>query len=287
MKIGYQLANFAHPGGPVGWLADLARQVEDCGFDSLWVVDHLFQIEVIGPAEMDMLEAYSVLSYLAAVTSRVRLGAMVTSVTFRHPALLVKVVTSLDVLSGGRACLGLGAGWFEREHRGLGIPFPSTAERFERLEETLQIALQMWSGERGPYRGKHFHLEESLCVPQPLSRPHPPILLGGMGERKTLRLAAQYGQGCNFYQAAGAEVIRAKLKVLRGHCEVLGTDYEAIEKTTLGVYFRGQQARFGEELDRLAELGVDTAVVGLLDPHDRVAFDELSTLIPQDHYSGP
>jgi len=283
MKLGYQLANYTHPER----LADLARQVEDCGFDSFWVTDHLFQIEVIGPAEMDMLEAYSVLAYLAAVTSRLRLGAMASCVTFRHPALLVKAVTSLDVLSRGRACLGLGAGWFEREHRGLGIPFPPTAERFELLEETLQIAGQMWSGARGPWRGKHFQLEESLCMPQPLQRPHPPILIGGMGERKTLRLVAQYAQGCNFYQAAGAEVIRAKLEVLRTHCQAAGTDYAAIEKTTLGVYFPGQQARFRQELEQLAELGIDTAIVGLIDPHDQVAFSELSTCIPQERYSSP
>lgn len=273
MKIGFQLANYTYPGGATTLgrdLVELARCVEDCGFDSLWVVDHLYQIEVIGPAEMDMLEAYSLLAYLAAVTSRIRLGAMVSSVTFRHPALLIKAVTSLDILSAGRAWLGVGVGWYEREHLGLGIPFPSIAERFELLEETLQFARQLWS-------------TEGSC----LSRPHPPILVGGMGERKTLRLAAQYAQGCNFYQAAGPAVIGAKLEVLRNHCAALGTDYAAMEKTTLGVYFRGQKAKFRGELQQLSELGIDTAVVGLMDPLDRLAFEELSTLIPEGRYPGP
>lgn len=187
---------------------------------------------MVGPPENDMLESYTTLGYLAAITKKVKLGTMVTGVIYRYPGVLVKAATTLDVLSGGRAYFSIGAGWFEREAKGLGVPFPPISVRFELLEEALQIAKQMWSGNTGAYHGKHNHLDETLCNPQPLSRPHPPILVAGIGEKKTLRLAAQYGNACNLH--GSVESIAGKLAVLKQHCNALGRDYAAIEKTTLG-----------------------------------------------------
>jgi F420-dependent oxidoreductase-like protein len=242
MKIGLQIPNFTWPGGPAGIaakLAEIARTADEAGFYSVWVMDHFFQIGSrdratgLGPAEDEMLEGYSALSYLAGLTRKVKLGTMVTGVIYRHPGILVKTVTTLDVLSGGRAYLGIGAAWNEREALGLGVPFPPVAERFRRLEETLQIAAQMWSANNGPYSGKYYQLAETLCNPQPLSKPHPPILIGGGGEQKTLRLVAQYADACNLFARAGLETVRAKLEVLRRHCDALGRDYSAIEKTVL------------------------------------------------------
>ena len=212
----------------------MARTADQAGFASIWVMDHFFQIGVVGPAEDPMLESYSTLSYLAAVTKQARLGTMVTGVIYRHPGLLLKQVTTLDVLSGGRAYLGIGAAWYEREALGLGVGFPPLKERFERLEEALQIAHQMWSGKVAEYQGKHYQLAETLNRPSPLSQPHPPILIGGMGEKKTLRLVAQYADACNLFAHAGAETIRQKLDVLRQHCADVGRNYADIEKTSLG-----------------------------------------------------
>jgi F420-dependent oxidoreductase-like protein len=268
MRFGIQVPIFDAPGGPAGIgpaLADIARRADAAGLASFWVMDHFFQIEMVGPVEQDMLEGYTALAWAAAATERIRVGTMVTGATYRHPGLLVKTVTTLDVLSGGRAWLGIGAGWFEREHRGLGVPFPSTAERFERLEETLQIAQQMWKDDPAPFHGKHFQLEEPINHPQPLSKPHPPILVGGGGEKKTLRLVAQYADACNLF-ATDLAAVRHKLKVLRGHCEALGRPYEAIEKTVLGpaVVPIGQASPFGMEparmvefLGELADMGID------------------------------
>jgi F420-dependent oxidoreductase-like protein len=235
MKIGLQIPNFTWPGGPAqiaGKLAEIARVIDDVGFYSLWVMDHFFQISMIGPHENDMLESYSTLGYLAALTNRVKLGTMVTGVIYRYPGILVKTVTTLDVLSSGRAYFSIGAAWNEQEAKGLGTPFPPLGVRFELLEEALQIAKQMWSPNNGPYHGKHNHLEETLCSPQPLSRPHPPILVAGGGEKKTLRLVAQYADACNIY--GPPETVSAKLAILKQHCDALGRDYGSIEKTTLG-----------------------------------------------------
>jgi F420-dependent oxidoreductase-like protein len=237
VRIGLQVPRFSWPEGTPGIgpkLSEIGTTADEAGFASLWVMDHFFQIQSVGDVDEPMLEGYSALNYLAGVTERVKLGTLVTGVHYRYPGLLVKTATTLDVLSGGRAYLGIGAGWNERESRGLGVPFPSTRERFERLEETLQIAQQMWSGEVRPYEGEHYQLAETLNIPQALSQPHPPVMIGGMGEKRTLRLVAQYADACNLFIYGGSDVIRHKLDVLRGHCEDVGRDYEEIERTALG-----------------------------------------------------
>ena len=263
MKLGLHVPDFTYPGGPAHLADDLSRiaaAAEDAGFARISVMDHVWQIRVVGPPEHDMLEAYTTLGYLAARTSRVELLAWVTAVVYREPGLLAKAVTTLDVLSKGRAMLGIGAAWNEEESRGLGLPFPPTAERFERLEEALQICLQMWSGSDEPYEGKHYRLARTLNVPQSLRRPHPPILIGGGGEKKTLRLVAQYAQACNLFNTPDVE---HKLEVLRRHCADVGRDYDDIEKTVLTGADPGPD---GEKIDslladleRLAKLGFDYA----------------------------
>lgn len=235
MEIGIHYANFTHPGWPdrlTEWLVETARVAEAGGAELFTVMDHWFQMEDLGGPDEPMLEAYTTLGHLAAVTDQIRLSALVTGVTYRHPGLLAKTVTTLDRLSGGRALLGIGAAWYEREHRGLGVPFPPLAERFELLEETLQVCHRLWSDDDGPYEGRHLHLTETAGVPRPLAEPHPPILIGGSGERRTLRLVAEYAQWCNLFGEA-PDVVARKLDVLRGHCERLGTDYEAIAKTVI------------------------------------------------------
>ncbi|WP_300017692.1 LLM class F420-dependent oxidoreductase [Pseudonocardia sp.] len=231
MKIGLHVADFTYPSGPAGLADDLTRVVvaaEEAGFARVSVMDHVWQIGVLGPPEHDMLEAYTTLGYLAARTERVELLAWVTAVTYREPGMLAKLVSTLDVLSKGRAWLGIGAAWNGDEAAGLGLPFPGTAERFERLEETLRICLQMWGDDDGPFEGTHYRLGRTLNAPQPIRRP--PILIGGGGERKTLRLVAQYAQACNLFP--GPELER-KLDVLRGHCADVGRDYDDIEKTVM------------------------------------------------------
>jgi F420-dependent oxidoreductase-like protein len=264
VKIGLQIPDFSTPDGPARLGADLAtvaRTADDAGFEYLALMDHFFQIGVIGPPEREMLEAYTTLGYLAAHTSRARLLTLVTGVTYRHPGILAKIVTTLDVLSGGRGGLGIGAAWNDEESRGLGIPFPPVAERFERLEETLQICLQMWRGDESPYLGRHYQLERPLNSPQALTQPHPPILIGGGGERKTLRLVAQYAQACNLFP--GPDLAR-KLDVLRGHCEAVGRDYDEIEKTCYFMYDVGAKGERAQEvvdqLGGLAEMGFQAAI---------------------------
>jgi len=235
-------------------------------------MDHFFQIHVIGPAEEPMLESYAALNYLAAITSRVRLGAMVTGVNYRHPGLLIKTVTTLDVLSQGRAYLGIGAGWFEREALGLGAPYPPLKERFERLEEALQIAKQMWSDNNGAYNGKHYQLAETLNSPQTLSRPHPPILVGGTGETKTLRLVAQYANGCNLFAGLGPELLQHKLNVLKAHCETLGRPYEEIEKTALDTVHLAPDKMSSADVIKtcpdLADLGMQRVIFNMPNMHE-------------------
>jgi F420-dependent oxidoreductase-like protein len=237
MELGLQIPSFTWPGGTAQISSTLARigvAAEEAGFASLWVMDHFFQIEMIGKPEEPMLEAYSALNFLAAATTRIRLGTLVTGVIYRYPGILVKTVTSLDVLSGGRTYFGIGAGWYEREAVGLGVPFPPLKERFERLEETLQIALQMWSGKVAPYNGKHYRLAETLNSPQPIAKPHPPILIGGDGEKRTLPLVAKYADACNLYAFKDLNVLRSKLEILRRNCESIGRPYAEIERTAIG-----------------------------------------------------
>lgn len=261
------------------YLCDTARKAEAAGLTSLWVMDHFFQIPHVGPAEMDMLEAYTTLGFLAGSTRELELGTLVTGVTYRHPALLVKMATTLDVLSGGRAWLGIGAAWFEREHRGLGIPFPNISERFERLEETLEIARQMWSDDDGPFVGRHYQLAETLCRPAPLRSCGLPIMVGGMGERKTLRLVARYAQACNFFEFAGAEALKGKLEALRRHCDEQQRPYEEIKKTVLGqtrLRHRAQGEKLLVKLSQLWALGFDQAIYALQDPNDQITLEILA-----------
>ncbi|MCW2524124.1 MAG: class F420-dependent oxidoreductase [Frankiales bacterium] len=233
MKLGLHVSSFTWPGGDAQLgptLGTIATTAEQAGFSRLSVMDHVWQISMVGEEDENMLESYTALGFLAGLTSRLELLTLVTGVTYRAPGLLAKQVSTLDVLSGGRALLGIGAGWNEQEASGLGLDFAGVLGRFERLEEAIQICLQMWSADTGPYSGKHYTLASTLNAPQPLSSPRPRILIGGAGERKTLRLVAQYADACNIFGGADAG---HKLNVLRAHCERLGRDYDAIEKTAV------------------------------------------------------
>jgi F420-dependent oxidoreductase-like protein len=235
MKLAIHFPNFTLPGQPgslAGILAATARAAEDGGCSTFTVMDHWFQMEQLATSQDPMLEGYTSLGFLAGRTERMTLGLLVTGVTYRHPGLLAKTVTTLDVLSGGRAQLGIGAAWYEREHRGLGVPFPPVSERFERLEEALQICLQMWSDDDGPYEGRYYQLAETICSPRPVRQPRPPILIGGSGERKTLRLVARYADACNLF-APDPSVVAHKLEVLDRHCDAESRDPAAIERTII------------------------------------------------------
>ncbi len=294
MHLGIHLADFTYPAGPSALPADLTRIAQDAdggGVTSLTVMDHYFQIGVVGPPEMDMLEAYTTLGYLAAQTERLQLGVLVTGVSYRHPGLLAKIVTTLDVLSEGRAFLGIGAAWNEEEHLGLGVPYPSLKERFERLEETLQIVLQMWATDETPYDGQHYQLQRPLNSPQSVQRPHPPILIGGTGERKTLRMVAQYADACNIFEMELGEIER-KLDVLRGHCSDLGRDFDEIERTTTGpLVLRGAPGvadGSGQSVDqaverfgRLAGIGIEHAHVIVAGVSDQGVRDQVNDIAGQ------
>jgi F420-dependent oxidoreductase-like protein len=267
VKLGLQIPDFTWAGNPEqlgATLATVARTADDAGFEHIMLMDHFFQIKSVGPPEHEMLEAYTALGFVAAHTSRARLGTLVTGVHYRYPGVLAKIITTLDVLSGGRAWLGVGAGWNEEESRGLGIPFPPVAERFEQLEEALQICLQMWAGDEKPYDGKLFHLDRPLNSPQALTKPHPPIMIGGGGEKKTLRLVAKYAQACNLFSSPD---LGHKLDVLREHCEREGRDYDEIDKTAYYAYNVGDKgentAKIIDDLGRLSEQGIQTAIGGV------------------------
>jgi F420-dependent oxidoreductase-like protein len=267
MRIGLQVPAFSWPGGTPTLGADLAavaRTADAAGFEFLAVMDHFFQIGPVGPAEDPMLEAYTTLGFLAAHTTRVKLLTLVTGALYRHPGILAKQVTTLDVVSGGRAWLGVGAGWYEEEAVGLGVPFPSWSERFERLEETLQIVTRMFAGDTEPFTGKHYQLARPLNSPAPLSRPRPPIMVGGSGEKKTLRMVAQYGDACNLF--AGPDLAH-KLEVLREHCAAQGRDYDSIYRTALLPMHVGADGSGVDELlgrlRELADLGIQ-AVLGFV-----------------------
>jgi F420-dependent oxidoreductase-like protein len=291
VEVGLQIDSFNFPGGPAAigpTLGRLGRAADDAGFDSIWVMDHFFQIRGVGPTTDPMLEGYTALGFLAAHTTRARLGLMVGGVHYRNPGLWVKATTTLDVLSGGRAWLGIGAAWNKEESDALGFPFPPLGERFEMLEETLRIAHGMWRGERGTeegFRGRHFTANRLLNSPQSLSRPRPPIMIGGGGERKTLRLVAQYGDACNVF--GGPTAIHHKYEVLRQHCLALGRDPDEIERTTLQSINLATESsasiveRFGELSDAGAQ-HVIFAVRGLADPGQLELLGR--DIIPQLHH---
>lgn len=302
MRTSVALANFSWPDGPesigrrVGWLA---RAADQAGFDSLWTMDHLFQIPINGPAEDPLLEAYTTLAYAGGLTERIRLGVLVTAVSYRHPGMLLKSLTALDVLSGGRAWLGIGAAWHDSEARAWGLPFPDTSERFERLEETLRIAHQVWAGDASPFEGTHYRLEHPLNSPNAVQRPHPPILIGGSGERKTLRLVARYADACNLFDIpegvqigphrGGPDMLRRKLAVLRQHCEDVGRPYDEIEKTItsdLPISRTGggdtkSPAEVVDHLGRLAELGLEHVVVSPSRAWDEESLELFASILPE------
>jgi F420-dependent oxidoreductase-like protein len=283
MDLSLHYWNFSAPSDPAG-IADTvgaaAKLAEQVGFAEFTVMDHYFQMEQGGTADEPMLEAYTTLGYVAALTERMRLAVLVTGVMYRYPGLLAKIVTTLDVLSGGRAQLGIGASWYEREQLALGVPLVPVRERFERVEETLQICLQMWSDNNGPYKGEHYHLAETLCVPAPLSRPRPPILVGGSGERKTLLLVARYADACNLF-ASSPEDVAHKLDVLRSHCQTEGREYDAIRKTALCIGpVLDDPAAFLADAERYAALGItQLSVMPDREPVEYV--ERLADLMPQ------
>ncbi len=292
MKLGLQIVRFNWDGVATDQIgatvARIGQTADAAGFDSLWVMDHFFQMEfpAIGfEARQPMFDGYTLLSFLAGITCHATLGTLVTGVHYRHPGHLIKTVTGLDVLSGGRAILGIGAGWYERESRGLGFPFPPLAERFERLEEVLTLAGQMWRDDAGPFAGRHYQLAEPINHPQPVNRPR--ILIGGSGEKKTLRLVAQYGDLCNFFYGGDVAPVQQKLDVLKRHCDDVGRNYATIEKTVL------YSARIGagqtidellEEARKLAAIGIDHLIINLSTDYTIEPIETMGTqLLPALH----
>jgi F420-dependent oxidoreductase-like protein len=303
MKLGIGISMFPWPAEEIGPVVSrIATAADEAGVDSLWVMDHFFQIRLSGlPPESPMPEAYATLAFLGGLTTRIKLGTLVTSVSYRHPGALVKAVTTLDVLTGGRVIFGAGAGapWnvppggpgaiFEAQ--GLGIPFPSLAERFERLEELLQIAHQMWRGDESPYQGRHYQLARPLNSPNSVQRPHPPILIGGSGEHKTLRLVAQYADACNLFDVQGSEFrdnIGHKLGVLREHCAQVGRDFAAISKTVASNFDLGEDPKAGAtallaHLRELAAAGIDQVLYSPSRAWDEASFDAIAAIVPEVH----
>jgi F420-dependent oxidoreductase-like protein len=284
MNLDIHVPRFTWPGGPAAvgpTLTTLARTAESIGVRTLSVMDHWFQMEMMWPAEEPMLEGYTTLGFVAGKTDTLRLRLLVGGVTYRHPGLLAKTVTTLDVISGGRAELGLGAAWYEREHRGLGVPFPPISERFERLEEALQICMQMWSDDNGPYEGKHYQLAETLCSPAPVSAPRPRILIGGSGERKTLRLVAGYADACNLF--GDRATVAHKVDVLRRHCEDVGRDIAEIEVTVLiGVAEDAAPDTILQEAQGLSDVGVNTIMARSTFPDPAKVLEEVwAPVIPE------
>ncbi len=295
MKLGLQVNRFSWPGAPAStgatWRA-VARDADQCGLASLWVMDHFFQISVVGPPELDMLEGYTTLAHAAAVTDRIELGTLVTGVTYRHPGILLKTVTTLDVLSGGRAWLGIGAAWNEEEHRGLGVPYPSTRERLRLLEDTLRLAHQMFADDDSPFVGESISLERPMNHPQPVRRV--PIMVGGGGEQRTLRLVAQYADACNLFDLGlGPEGIPHKLDVIRRHCDDVGRDYDEISKTCLTRLTMDTGAALpdgviphsvGQAVERLSllrEAGIDHVIFSMANTTDPAAYALVGEVVRQ------
>ena len=276
MKIGLQIPSFKYPGGTAAIrpkLKEIVTNAEEAGIYSLWVMDHYYQIKgLFGEKYTDpMLESYTTLGYFAALTEKARLGVMVTGVIYRHPSVLMKMVNTLDILSGGRAYLGIGAAWYEDEAKGYGIPYPSTSERFEQLEDNLQLAKALWEGDETDFEGQHFSAPAITNNPRPLSKPHPRILIGGMGPKKTLRMVAQYADACNFFEGAGLDKMADSLETLKSHCERLGRDYDAIEKTSLGTVHLSKDDTVEGVIDRvqkLSELGFTHAIFNMPDVYE-------------------
>ncbi|MFI5953410.1 LLM class F420-dependent oxidoreductase [Cryptosporangium sp. NPDC051539] len=265
MKLAIHYPSFSFPGGNTAiapLLAATARAADEGGASTFTLMDHWFQMEAMAPATEPMLEGYTGLGFLAGVTRRIKLGLLVTGVTYRYPGLLAKTVATLDVLSQGRAMFGIGAAWYEKEHRALGVPFPPVAERFERLEETLLIARQMFSDDDGPYEGKHYRLAETLCRPKPVQQPGPPVMIGGSGEKKTLRLVARYGDACNLF-APDVETVAHKIDVLNQHCADVGRDPAEIEKTIItSLDALGDTDGFLRTMEEYAKVGVQQVWLG-------------------------
>ena len=288
MKLGLQIPSFTWPGGAeeIGpTLARVGRQADDIGLDSIWVMDHFFQIRGVGPAEHPMLEGWTALGFLAANTTRARLGLMVGGVHYRLPGLWVKAATTLDVLSGGRAWLGIGAAWNEDESRSLGFPFPPLGERFEMLEETLRIAHEMWQGERGSeaaFDGRQYHATRLMNSPQSISRPRVPIMIGGGGEKKTLRLVAQYADATNVF--GGPEAIAHKYEVLREHCAAVGRNFDEIERSNLQTInlVRDTPSQIVDRFGELSDAGAQTVIFSVNDVHDPKHLETIGReIVPQ------
>jgi F420-dependent oxidoreductase-like protein len=284
MKLGLQISSFTYPGQPKtirDTLTQIAVTAEKTGFYSLWVMDHYFQIHYVGKPDEPMLEAYTTLGFLAGITKKVKLGTMVTGVIYRYPGLLIKAVTTLDSLSGGRAYLGIGAAWNEEESQALGFPFPPIKDRFERLEEALQIAHLMFTDAKEPFTGKHYQLGNTMNHPVPITKPHPPILIGGGGETKTLKFVAKYGDACNLFAAAGDEVLIHKLRVLKEHCLEVGRDYDDIEKTVLSnVSDKMNPDQIIEHCQHLKTLGFDHIIFSIPKMYDLEPIKAFDKIIP-------
>jgi F420-dependent oxidoreductase-like protein len=286
MQLGIHYMNFTQPDvGPEKMgrlLRETAIAAEEIGSSWFTMMDHYFQMEHFATAHDPMLEGYTSLGFVAALTNRMQLGLMVTGVTYRHPGLLAQIVTTLDVLSEGRAILGIGAAWYEREHRALGVPYPELKERFERLEEALQIAKQMWSDDEGPYDGKHYQLAETINVPTTVRRPHPPILIGGGGEKKTLRLVAQYADACNLF-ASDVATVAHKIEVLKKHCDDLERDFSEITLTMMGPAQKAAEDPEGflRDMEQYSALGISLVELANVGP-DPVAFVRgLEPMVPR------
>ena len=259
MHIGLQIPSFKYPGGTAAIrpkLKEIVTTAEDAGFHSLWVMDHYYQIKgLFGESYNDpMVESYTTLGYFAALTEKAKLGVLVTGVIYRHPSVLMKMVNTLDILSGGRAYLGIGAAWYEEEAKGFGIEYPSTSERFEHLEDNLKLAKALWNGDEVSFKGQYFSAPAVTNNPRPLSKPHPPIMIGGMGPKKTLRMVAQYADACNFFEGAGKGNMQSALDTLKAHCERLGRDYDTVEKTSLGTVHLSGDDTVDSVIQRIKEL---------------------------------
>jgi F420-dependent oxidoreductase-like protein len=269
MKLAIHFPNFTMPGEPASLaklLAATAKAADEGGCETMTLMDHWFQMEMRAPATDPMLEGYTSLGFIAAQTTRLKLGLLVTGVTYRHPGLLAKIVATLDVLSEGRAFLGIGAAWYEREHKALGVPFPPIATRFEMLEEAIQVCQQMWSDDEGPFNGVHYQLAETICRPRPIQTPRPPILIGGSGEKKTLRLVAQYADACNLFSSAEDELQR-KLAILDEHCADVGRDPAEIQRTMIAAPGATDDVdEFLKSMERASKLGISQVWVAATAP---------------------